>query len=165
MKPFRRKTIFCYCFCRSVIVWQDGNVTFYSTTTTPLIWKRDRMSCRRKTPQLHSTIPNILRDISVFAVCFPCHPCTNTIWIPDNSLGTCYSLSDVIFQQITAGYATGVHSSGRFAIITPVAAIDLKYPIIGASASGIVVCSLCVIITFPFGQTHPVGQADTSVAT
>lgn len=74
MKPFRRKTIFCYCFCRSVIVWQDGNVTFYSTTTTPLIWKRDRMSCRRKTPQLHSTIPNILRDISVFAVCFPCHP-------------------------------------------------------------------------------------------
>jgi len=70
-------------------------------------------------------------------------------------------LSDVIFQQIAAGYVTGVHGSGRFAIITPVTAIDLKYPIIGASASGIVVCSLCVIITFPFGQTHPVCQADT----
>lgn len=67
-------------------------------------------------------------------------------------------------QQSAAGYVTGVHCSGRFAIITPVAAIDLKYPIISAFASGIVVRSPCIITTFPFGQTHPVCQADAPIA-
>ena len=54
-----------------------------------------------------------------------------------------------------AGYMTGINCSWGFAIITPPAAIDLKYPIISASVSTIVVCSLCVIIAFPSGQTHP----------
>lgn len=118
------------------------------------------MSRRRKTPQLHSTAPNILRDISVFTVCSPCHPCSNAIWITDNPLCTFYSLSDVILQQDAAGYTAGINCAGGLAVVTPVTAIDLKYPIISALVSAIVVCSLCVIITFPFGQTHPVCQAD-----
>lgn len=58
----------------------------------------------------------------------------------------------------------GVNCSWGFAIVTPVAAIDLKYSIIGAFVSRVVVCSLRVITALPFGQTHPVRQADSLVA-
>lgn len=54
-----------------------------------------------------------------------------------------------------AGNPTGIHCSWGFAIIAPVAAVDLKYPIISALTSRIVVCSSCVVITFPSGQTDP----------
>ena len=54
-----------------------------------------------------------------------------------------------------AGYMTGINCSWGFAIITPSMAIDSKYPIITAFVSMIVVCSLCVVISFPTGQTHP----------
>lgn len=159
-KPFRIKTIFCSCICKNVIVWKNSSVTFHSITT-PLKEKDLEWAEEGKLQQLHSTVPNILRDIFVLTVFFPRHPCFNALWITDNPLCTFYSLTDVILQQLAAGYMTGIFCMGGFAIITPVTAINLKYPIISASASRIVVCSPCVIITFPFGHTHPGRQADT----
>ena len=44
---------------------------------------------------------------------------------------------------------------GGFAIITPPFAVDLKYPVVSAFTARIVVCSFCVIIAFPSGQTQP----------
>lgn len=111
--------------------------------------------------QLHSATLNILSEISVLTMSFPCHPCSDALWITDDPLCAFYSLSDVILQQNIAGYTTGVNCSWGFAVVTPVAAIDLKYPIISALASRIVVCSFCVITAFPLGQTHPVCQADS----
>lgn len=92
----------------------------------------------------------------------PCHPCFNALWISDNPLCTFYILTEVIVQQNFAGYVTGINCFGCLAIITPVAAINLKYSII--SASNIAVYSFCVKITFPLGQTHPVRQADSPIA-
>lgn len=111
--------------------------------------------------QLHSAASSILSEVPVLTMIFPCHPCSDALWITDNPLCACYGLSDVILQQNVAGYMAGVNCFWGFAIVTPVAAIDLKYPIISAFASRIVVCSLCVIATFPLGQTHPVWQADS----
>lgn len=46
-----------------------------------------------------------------------------------------------------AGYVTTIYCSWSFAIITPVSAVDLKYPIVRAVASMEVLYSLCVITT------------------
>lgn len=94
----------------------------------------------------------------------PGHPCSNALWIPHNSLCTLYGLSDVIQEQIAAGDSTGIHCSRGFAIITPVSAINLKYPIVGALVPTVVVCSPCVIAALMLSQTHPICQADSPVA-
>lgn len=94
----------------------------------------------------------------------PRHPCSDALWVTDHPLCTRHGLSDVILQQSAAGNPTGIHCSWGFAIIAPVAAVDLKYPIISALTSRIVVCSSCVVITFPSGQTDPVWQADSPKA-
>lgn len=126
--------------------------------------KKRQNELKTNTPQLHSATLNITPEVFVLTLVSPCHPCFNALWITDNPLCTFYSLSDVIFQQSAAGYPTGVNCSWGFAIIAPPPAIDLKYPIISAFVSTIVVCSTCVVIAFPSGQTHPVCQADSPIA-
>lgn len=126
--------------------------------------KKRENELKKETPQLQSATHNILPEILASAFIFPCHPCSNALRVPDNPLCTLYGFSDVILQQNVAVDATAVHCFWSFAIVTPVAAVDLKYPVIGASAAAVVVCSFRVITTFPSGQTHPVGQADSPVA-
>lgn len=75
-KPFRIKTIFCSCICKNVIVWKNSSVTFHSITT-PLKEKDLEWAEEGKLQQLHSTVPNILRDIFVLTVFFPRHPVEN----------------------------------------------------------------------------------------
>ena len=65
-------------------------------------------------------------------------------------------LSELSLPCLTAaGYPTVVHRSWGFAIIAPVSAIDLKYPVVGALTSRVVVCSLSVKVTLMLSQAHP----------
>lgn len=139
---------------KTLFVWKNSTqlLSYYEKETK---WAEEEKF------QLHSATLSILGEISVLTMIFPCHPCSDALWITDDPLCAFYSLSDVILQQNVAGYTTGVNCFRGFAIVTPVAAIDLKYPIISALASRIVVCSSCVITAFPLGQTHPVWQADS----
>lgn len=145
LKLVRRKSLFCPVSAE--VLWLRGEIEgMWPLSYLLLQWERDRMSCSRSTPRSDSAVPNILGQISVLTVCSPCHPCSNALGISHHPLCTLYGCSDVILQQSTAIDPTGIHSSWGFAIITPVSAIDLKYPIVSALVSTVVVCSSCVII-------------------
>lgn len=145
LKLVRRKSPFCPVSAE-VLLLREESEEVWPLSYLLLQWERDRMSCSRSTQRSDSAVPQILGQISVLTVCSPCHPCPNALGISHHPLCTLYGCSDVILQQSTAIDPTSILSSWCFAIITPVSAIDLKYPIISASVSRVVVCSSCVII-------------------